>query len=91
MAAASPVPALADRLTELRDEVARRCAKLHGCEAPAARSELANLREALRLMALADDRLRMCGVLAVAVERPRVPRIEDGTDRDPRCGGRPHP
>lgn len=92
MSGASPLTAFADQVSGIRDEVVRRCGELHGCEAPAARSEHLILREAARLLSLAEDRIRMCGAGAVMPpERPRVPRIEDGTDRDPRCGGRPHP
>lgn len=61
MSGASPLAAIAEHVSGLRDEVVRRCGELHGCEEPGARSERANLREALRLLSAAEDRIRMCG------------------------------
>ncbi|MGE7157595.1 hypothetical protein ACQKJ1_28265 [Methylorubrum rhodesianum] len=97
---------LADVLNTVRDEIVRRNGLLRDDASPMARSLVQGRRYVLIALAQVDERLRagpstpLPAVNLPAVDEPRVPRRPPlggdpmrptNGDRDPRCGGRPHP
>ncbi|MFY9293321.1 MAG: hypothetical protein WAP03_21870 [Methylorubrum rhodinum] len=67
MAAASPIPALAARFAELREDAARLVDALRDDETAAGRSLSTSLRQFLRDTAAPNDRLQTMGAAAATV------------------------